>query len=87
MKTIEQLLQLSKNPYYKFSPEEEQVLNDFLYKKQEEESKKSHKKNLKVSGFDTRVTATDDRREHSSDTVKVRNVVKKTIPHVEESGQ
>lgn len=86
MKTIEQLLQLSKNPYYKFSPEEEQVLNDFLYKKQEEESLNSHEKNLKVSGFDTRVTATDGKK-HSADTVKIRNVVEKTIPQVEESGQ
>lgn len=47
MKTIEQLLFLSKNPYYKLSPEEQQVLEDFLLKKQESESESFPKKNSK----------------------------------------
>lgn len=47
MKTVEQLLQLSKNPYYKLSNDEKQVLDDFLSKKQESESKSSRKKNSK----------------------------------------
>lgn len=33
MKDISQLLELQKNPYYQFSPEEEKELNDFLAKK------------------------------------------------------
>ena len=32
MKSIDQLLQLQKNPYYHFLPEEQQALNDFLSK-------------------------------------------------------
>ena len=47
MKTIEQLLFLSKNPYYKLRPEEQEVLDDFLLKKQEEDSQKSQKKSSK----------------------------------------
>lgn len=34
-KTIEQLLQLSKNPYYVFTSEEQEQLNTFLAKKSE----------------------------------------------------
>jgi len=79
MKTIEQLLQLSKNPFYKFSPEEEQVLNDFLFKKQGSDSSDSQKKSSPKSDEGTLVTATD--------TVKVKNVVEKTIPQVEDSGR
>jgi len=30
MKTIAQLLQLKKNPHYKFTPEEQEVLDTFL---------------------------------------------------------
>lgn len=33
MKSIEQLVELSTNPYYEFSPEEQKRLNDFLFKK------------------------------------------------------
>lgn len=87
MKTIEQLLALSKNPYYKFSPEEEQELNSFLFKKQERASKRLAKKSSKRSDSNTRATVTDDEKIHGSDTVKVRNIVEKTIPSVEESGQ
>lgn len=87
MKTIEQLLALSKNPHYKFTPEEEQRLNDFLFKKQERASKRSAKKSSKKSVSRIRATVTDDEKSHGSDTVKVRNIVEKTIPHVEESGQ
>ena len=71
MKTIEQLLFLSKNPYYKLRPEEQEVLDDFLLKKQEEESQTSQKKSSKKSTKNTNV--------------RVRNVVKKTIPQPVES--
>lgn len=37
MKTIAQLLQLSKNRFYKFTQEEQQVLDDFLANKLEQE--------------------------------------------------
>lgn len=86
MKTIEQLLELSENPYYKFSQEEEQELNAFLLKKREEASKRSAQKNSKKSDSNTAVTA-DDLKTHSTNIVKVRNVVKKTVPHTEESGE
>lgn len=33
MKSIEQIIELSSNPYYQFSPEEQKRLNDFLAKK------------------------------------------------------
>jgi hypothetical protein len=85
MKTIEQLLALSKNPYYKFTSQEEQKLNDFLFKRLEKDSKRSAKKSSKKSDSTTRATVTDDEKSHGSDTVKVRNIVEKTIPHVEES--
>lgn len=70
MKTIEQLLALSKNPYYTFRPEERELLDNFLSKKQEKESKSTRKKNSK-------------RLEKSTD-VRVRNVVEKTIDDVPE---
>lgn len=70
MKTIEQLLFLSKNPYYKLSNDEKAVLDDFLLKKQEEESKTSQKKSSKKSARQTNV--------------RVRNIVDKTIPEPEE---
>lgn len=56
MKTIEQLLQLSKNPHYTFTPDEKAVLDDFLSQKQEKTSKKSHKKSSKKSSDKTNVT-------------------------------
>lgn len=63
MKTIQQLLQLSKNPFYKMSQEEKQVLDDFLAQQQDGESKPSQKKNSKKSSKKTPVI--------------VRNIVKK----------
>lgn len=85
MKTIEQLLKLSENPYYKFSPEEEHELNVFLSKKRDEDSMNSVEKIYGKSDFDTRATAGDSTAK-STNMVKVRNVVKKTVPQVEESG-
>ena len=73
MKTIEQLLDLSKNPYYKFTNDEKAVLDDFLLKRREKDSKKQQKKNLPSSEEDTPVI--------------VRNIVRKTIPIPKESGQ
>lgn len=74
MKTIEQLLELSKNPYYTFTPQEKEVLDNFLSKKQEEGLKKSQKKSSNESSRKTRAT--------------VRNIVKKADtypPEVDES--
>ena len=59
MKTVEQLLQLSKNPYYKLSNDEKQVLDDFLSKKQDSASKKSAKKSSKGSSAKTNVRVTN----------------------------
>jgi len=72
MKTIEQLLDLSKNPYYKFTNDERAVLDDFLLKRREEDSQSKQKKSSKSSENDT--------------PVRVRNIVEKTVPQVEESG-
>lgn len=69
MKTIEQILELTKNPYYELQPDEQAVLDDFLSKKRVEDSKKSQKKNSKKSDKQTNV--------------HVRNLVPKMIPHVE----
>jgi len=71
MKTIEQLLELSKNPFYKFTEAEKQVLDDFLSKEQAQHSTDSVKKTLKFSGKNSPVT--------------VRNVVPKTIDRVEDA--
>lgn len=71
MKTIEQLLELSKNPFYKFTAAEKEVLDDFLSKKQEKESKKSQKQSSKPSDSNT--------------PVRVRNVVQKTVPSVKDA--
>lgn len=46
MKTIEQLLELSKNPYYKMTPDEQEILNSFLSKKRAKGSKSLHKTSL-----------------------------------------
>ena len=70
MKTIEQLLFLSKNPYYKLTNDEKAVLDDFLSKKQEEDSKSSRK--------------TSSKRSTKNTNVRVRNIVDKTIPEPEE---
>lgn len=56
MKTIEQLLELSKNPYYKFTKDEEAVLNDFLLQKRASDLQKSQKKTLTESLPKTNVT-------------------------------
>ena len=71
MKSIEQLLELSKNPYYKFTPNEMTVLDDFLSKKQEKALKSNQKKNSKNSEKNT--------------PVRVRNIVEKTIPDVKDA--
>lgn len=63
MKTIDQLLKLSQNPFYKLLPEEQEVLDDFLLKKQEKGSENSQKENSKKLSESTPVT--------------VRNVVEK----------
>lgn len=71
MKTIEQLLKLSENPYYKLLPEEQEVLDNFLSQKREAESKQSRSSGSKKSSKNTHAI--------------VRNVVKKTIPKIEEA--
>lgn len=63
MKTIQQLLDLSKNPYYQFTDDERAVLDDFLEKKRASDSKKSQQKSSKESSKKT--------------PVRVRNIVKK----------
>lgn len=72
MKTIQQLLELSKNPYYKFTKDEKAVLDDFLSQKQDTGSKKSPKTSSSKSSQKT--------------PVRVRNIVNKTIPQPNESG-
>lgn len=71
MKTIEQLLQLSKNPYYTFTADERMVLDDFLSEKQDTPSGKYLKKSSKKSSEKTNVT--------------VRNIVKKADTYAPES--
>lgn len=73
MKTVEQLLQLTKNPFYKLTNDEQAVLDDFLARQKEEDSKSSQNKNEKNSEKNT--------------PVRVRNIVEKTIPQPAESGQ
>ena len=68
MKTIEQLLELSKNPYYKFTNDEKAVLDDFLSKKKGRDWLTSRKKSSPTSDSNT--------------PVRVRNIVEKTIPDV-----
>ena len=65
MKTIEQLLFLSKNPYYKLTNDEKAVLDDFLLGRQEKGSRTSQTRNSKKSTKSTNV--------------RVRNIVDKTI--------
>lgn len=71
MKTVSQLLELSKNPYYKFTNDEKAVLDDFLAKKQAKDSKNSQKPNS---------TNSDNNMP-----VRVRNIVPKVIPGVEDA--
>jgi hypothetical protein len=56
MKTIQQLLELSKNPHYKFMPDEQRVLDDFLAKRRDSRSKKSQEENSNESSQKTPVT-------------------------------
>lgn len=72
MKTIEQLLELSKNPYYRFTDAERAILDDFLAKRQARSSTNSQNKNSTKSEDYT--------------PVRVRNIVHKTVPQIEESG-
>jgi len=75
MKTIEQLLELAKNPYYAFTSDERKVLDDFLEKKREKDLAKSQKQNSTKSSEQTPVV--------------VKNIVKKTPtypPEAPESG-
>lgn len=71
MKTVEQLLELSSNPYYKFTNDEKAVLDDFLSQRREKTSKNRQNKNSKSSDKNTNV--------------RVRNIVPKTIPDVEDA--
>jgi hypothetical protein len=66
MKTVEQLLELSKNPYYTFTNDEKAVLDDFLSNQKADHSTSSTKK--KKSNSD------------KSTNVRVRNIVTKTMP-------
>lgn len=69
MKTIEQLLELSQNPYYKFTDDERVILDDFLSTKKGRDWLTSRKKNSQLSDKNT--------------PVRVRNIVEKTVPDVE----
>ena len=73
MITIEQLLALSKNPYYPLLPAEQEVLDNFLLNKQEEDSQKSQKKSSKKSSKSTPVT--------------VRNIVPKVTTYPPEASE
>lgn len=64
MKTIEQLLELTKNPHYTLRREEQEVLDAFLSQKQESDSDTPQEKTSNESSKKTRAI--------------VRNVVKKT---------
>lgn len=70
MKTIEQLLALSKNPFYKFTNDEKAVLDDFLSKEKADHSTSLVKKKENGSEKNTNV--------------RVRNIVDKTIDDVPE---
>ncbi len=56
MKTIQQLLELSKNPYYVFTKEERMVLDSFLSQRQDTTIKVSPLNDLKKSSKKTPVT-------------------------------
>lgn len=71
MKTIEQLLELSKNPYYKFTASEQAVLDDFLESEQAKHSIDSHKKK--------------DNKYTTSSPVTVHNIVPKVIDRVKDA--
>lgn len=71
MKTIQQLLELSKNPHYKFMPDEKRVLDAFLAKRRGSRSTTSQEENLNESSEKTPVT--------------VRNVVEKVDTYAPDS--
>ena len=73
MKTIQQLLKLSENPFYKLTANEQAVLDDFLSEKSGSVSKKSQKKSSSESSKKTRVI--------------VRNVVKKSDTYPPEDAE
>lgn len=56
MKTIQQLLELSKNPFYNFTKDEQDLLNDFLLKKRVAGLKKLQKTPSNKSSGKTRAT-------------------------------
>lgn len=55
MKTIQQLLELAKNPYYKFTANEKAVLDDFLSQRLATDSKTSPEKSSSKSSEKTPV--------------------------------
>lgn len=60
MKDISQLLELRKNPYYQFSPEEEKAIKDFLAKNSDTQSRQ--KQSGKNSETSTRAIAHNKNR-------------------------
>lgn len=56
MKTINQLLELAKNPHYKFMPDEKRVLDAFLAKQQAKRLKQLQEENSNESSEKTPVT-------------------------------
>lgn len=79
---IKELLFLSKNPHFTFSAEEQAALDDFFSKKREESRQNLPKKKSKKSSKSTPATANS--KSTATDTVKVKNIVEKTTPEVEE---
>lgn len=73
MKSIEQLLELSKNPYYTFTNDEKAVLEDFFLQKKERDSMNLPERNLPTTKKNT--------------PVRVRNIVEKTIPQVPDANE
>ena len=71
MKTIQQLLELYKNPFYRFTESEQKMLNDFLLERQASELKRLQKKTSKESLAKTNVI--------------VRNIVNKTNTYAPEA--
>lgn len=71
MRSIEQILFLSKNPHYKLTDEEERALDDFLSKKSTKAGTKQQKRKKSTSDSSTRV--------------RVRNIVPRTVPKVKEA--
>lgn len=63
MKTIQQLLQLTKNPYYKFTNDERAVLDDFLYNRRDSQAEVSQ--------------TTSSVKSSKKTPVRVRNIVQK----------